>query len=183
MARVSLIDADNRTDLSDLVAKLRTARRGRLINIYRMLLHSPSIAAAWMDFNTAVRNAMQLDGQTRELAILRIAILNKVDYILRAHVSSFAINAGLSAAQIDALEDWRPSALFSSAHRSLLAYVDSMTRDIEVPDSVFSVLREHYSEQQVVEATVLIGAYNMHSRVLRALRIDPEPVPQASSSS
>jgi 4-carboxymuconolactone decarboxylase len=57
----------------------------------------------------------------------------------------------------------------------LLAYVDAMTRDIEVDDAVFHCLREHYSEREVVELTVVIGAYNLHTRVLRALRIDPEP--------
>lgn len=175
MARVTSIDGNGRAGLADLVKKLSTARRGRLINIYRMLLHSPPIADAWMDFNNAVRNAAELDGQTRELAILRIAILNGVDYIVRAHATDYAIKAGLSAAQVGALADWRSSTLFSAAHRALLAYVDAMTRDVEVPDAVFSALREHYSERQTVELTVLVGAYNMHSRVLRALRIDPEP--------
>ena len=49
-----------------------------------------------------------------------------------------------------------------------------MTLDIDVPDAVFDRLRQHYSNAQVVELTVLIGAYNMHTRVGRALRIDPE---------
>ena len=50
----------------------------------------------------------------------------------------------------------------------------AMTRDIEVPDAVFGKLKQHYSDAQIVELTVLIGAYNMHTRVGRALRIDPE---------
>lgn len=175
MARVTSIDGGGRADLAALVKRLSTARGGRLINIYRMLLHSPPIAEAWMDFNNAVRSSTELDGQTRELAILRIAHLNGVDYIVQAHAPDYAIKEGLSRAQIDALNDWRPSTLFSAAQRALLAYVDAMTRDIDVPDAVYAALREHYSERQAVEATVLVGAYNMHSRVLRALRIDPEP--------
>jgi alkylhydroperoxidase family enzyme len=50
-----------------------------------------------------------------------------------------------------------------------------MTREVVVPDDVFDALRPHFSERQIVELTVLTGIYNMHTRVLSALRIDPEP--------
>ena len=43
-----------------------------------------------------------------------------------------------------------------------------------VPKPVFNALREHFSERETVELTVLIAAYNMHTRVLKALDIDPE---------
>jgi alkylhydroperoxidase family enzyme len=59
----------------------------------------------------------------------------------------------------------------------VLAYTDAMTVDVEVADGVAGALREHFSDRQVVELTVLIGAYNMHTRVLRALEIDPESAP------
>jgi alkylhydroperoxidase family enzyme len=56
----------------------------------------------------------------------------------------------------------------------VLAYVDAMTRDVEVPDAVFREMRAHFRERAAVELTVLVAAYNMHTRVLRALDIDPE---------
>lgn len=175
MARVSLIDEQDHPELSELIARIRGARGGRLLNIYRMMLHSPSIAGAWLDFNSTVRFRSDVDGQTRELSVMRVAMLNGVDYIVRAHAPVYAIQEGLTAAQVDALVNWSESKLFSDRHRALLAYVDAMTRDIEVPDTVFARLRQHYGERQVVELTVLIGVYNMHTRVLKALRIDPEP--------
>ncbi|MGQ0524270.1 MAG: carboxymuconolactone decarboxylase family protein [Betaproteobacteria bacterium] len=175
MARVSLIDEQSRPELSDLIGRIRGARRGRLLNIYRLLLHSPSVATAWLEFNSAIRFETDLDGQTRELTIMLVAILNGVDYIVRAHASRYALQEGLTPAQLDALADWRTSDAYDARQRALLAYVEAMTRDIEVGDEVFSCLRECYSEREMVELTVLIGAYNMHTRVLKALRIDPEP--------
>ena len=58
-----------------------------------------------------------------------------------------------------------------SLHRVNLA----MTRQIDVPDTVFSEVRNHFTERQTVELTMLIGTYNMFTRVLQALQIDPEP--------
>ena len=181
MARVSLIDEKDHPELSDFIAKLRSARGGRLLNIYRMMLHSPAIASGWFEMNQAVRYQTEVDGQSREMAVIRVAILNGVDYILRAHGPAYALKEGLTQAQVDALADWGSSPLFSDKQRALLAYVDAMTRDIDVPDAVFAQLRKHFSERQTVELTMLIGAYNMHTRVLMALKIDPEPSPGQSS--
>jgi len=94
---------------------------------------------------------------------------------VQAHATVYALEEGLTPAQVDALAAWDLSDLFTRKQRALLAYVDAMTRDIEVPDGVFAELRAHYSERQTVELTMLIGAYNMHTRVLQALKIDPEP--------
>ena len=85
MARVSLIDEENHPELSEIIGKLRGARGGRLLNIYRMMLHSPELARGWFELNQAVRYRTEIDGQSRELAVMRVAILNGVDYILRAH--------------------------------------------------------------------------------------------------
>jgi AhpD family alkylhydroperoxidase len=175
MARVSLIDEGNHPELSDLIGRLRGARGGRLLNIYRMMLHNPALASAWFELNSAVRYRTELDGQTRELAVIRVAILNGVEYIVRAHVSAYALQEGLTSEQVNALADWGSSTCFSEKQRALLAYVDAMTRDISVPDGVFAELRKHYSERHTVELTMLIGAYNMLTRVLQALKVDPEP--------
>lgn len=175
MARVSSIEEKDRPELAALIERIRSGRGGRLLNIYRVMLHSPPLAAAWFEFNSAVRYRTELDGKSRELAVLRVAILNRADYIVRAHRERYALEEGLTAAQVEALEEWRASDLFDARERALLAYADAMTRDIEVPDEVFAELRRHYSERQAVELTMLIGAYNMHARVLKALEIDPEP--------
>ena len=57
----------------------------------------------------------------------------------------------------------------------MLAYADSMTREIVVPDAVFAQLKPHFDDRQIVELTVLIGTYNMNARVLQALELDLEP--------
>ena len=73
MARVALITEQERPDLADLISHLKASRGGRFINLYRVLLGSPTIASAWLDFNTAVRFQTALDASVREIAILRVA--------------------------------------------------------------------------------------------------------------
>jgi 4-carboxymuconolactone decarboxylase len=180
MARVGLIDENDAVEHNDLIQKIKGARGGRLINIYRLMMHSPSLANAWFDLNQAVRYGTEIDGRSREIAVIRVAVLNKVEYVLRAHGPAYALNEGLTPAQVEALADWRPSDLFSGKQRALLAYTDAITREIDVPDAVFDEVRTHFTERQTVELTLLISAYNMLTRFLKALKVDPEPTTTTS---
>ena len=174
MARVTLIDEHATPDIAALVAKIRGARGGQLHDFYRALLHTPGLASAWFDFNNAVRFRTGLDGRVRELVIMRVAALTGCAYVWSVHQAQYAGPAGVTPQQVEALRDWRRSGPFGAADSALLAYTDAMTRDVTVADDVFKSLREHYSERDVVEITVLVAAYNMHTRVLKALDIDAE---------
>jgi len=175
MARVPLVEERNHPELADSIAKIKGARGGRLINIYRLMLHSPALADAWFDLNQAVRYATEIDGQSRELAVIRVAILNDVEYVQRAHGPAYALKEGLTPEQVTALANWRASNLFSAQQRALLAYTDAMTQEIDVTDAVFAEVRRYFTERQTVELTMLIGAYNMLTRFLKALKVDSEP--------
>jgi alkylhydroperoxidase family enzyme len=175
MARVGLIEEKEHPELAESIARIKGARGGRLINIYRLMLRSPALANAWFDLNQAVRYGTEIDGQCREIAVIRVAILNNVEYVQRAHGPSYALKEGLTPEQVAAIADWQPSKLFNDRQRALLAYTDAMTRQIDVEDSLFTEIRKHFSERQTVELTMLIGTYNMFTRVLQALKIDPEP--------
>lgn len=175
MARVPLIDAVSRPDLADSIERISGARSGRLINVYKTLLNSPPVASAWLAFNTSVRLESGIDPLLRELIIIRIAIVTGVEYVYRAHVPKYAREAGVSDAQLDGLWDWEKSAAFDDRARAVLAYVDAVTRDVRVADAVFEPLRRYFGDTQLVELTVLAGAYNMQCRVLQALNVDPEP--------
>src|SRR5215510_12356725 len=174
MARVSYINEAEHPELAELIGRIRGGRGGRLLNFYRALLHSPQLAATWMPFNDAVRHETLLSDRVRELTIMRVAVLNGVDYVLNIHRARYAGPAGVTPDECDALTDWARSTLFDARDRAVLAYVDAMTREIEVNDAVFEAVRQHFGERETVELTVLIGAYNLHTRVLSALRIDPE---------
>jgi 4-carboxymuconolactone decarboxylase len=174
MARVSLIEPEDHPELAHIIEKIRSGRRGTVINVYKLLLHSAGLAEVWLDLINAVRWKVELDGRLREIAIIRVGYLNRCDYVVKQHVPLHSQPEGLSQQECDALADWQPTRFFSARERAALAYADAMTRDIEVPEAVFAELRRHFSERQVVELTVLVGTYNMHTRMCQALKIDPQ---------
>lgn len=175
MARVPFIDPEEHSDLTELIGRISNGRRGKLINVYRTLLHSPQLAESWFEHINRVRWGTEVDGRLREIVIIRLGHLVSSAYVLRQHIPLLAANEGMTQEDCDALADWQQSSLFNDAEKSVLAYVDAMTRDIIVPNEIFAPLKEHYTDRQIVELTLMIGAYISHSRVLQALEVDLEP--------
>lgn len=111
----------------------------------------------------------------RELIIMRVALLNKAPYEAEQH-APIALDEGVTQNQLDALDAWQASTVFDEKERAVLAYTDSMTREIHVPDKTFGEIKRLYSNEQIVEITATVAAYNMVSRFLEALQIHPHDV-------
>jgi alkylhydroperoxidase family enzyme len=174
MARVPLIQEQDDPELADMIERFRAGRRGKLINIYRMLLNAPPLAESWFNHSNTVRWKTTLPGRLSEIVIIRMGHVTKSQYVLRQHVPSLAVADGLSLEECDELADWRASKFFSASERAALAYADIMAREIVVPDPVFAEVDRHFNARQIVELTVLVGTYNMNARVLQALQLDLE---------
>jgi len=174
MARIPLFEEATHPDLAEVTARIRSGRRGALLNVYKLLLHSPALAETWFDHVGAVRFETALSGRLREIIIIRIAHLNAIPYVLAQHVPALAIAEGVTVAECEALADWRASSLFDARERAALALADAMTLSTHVPDDVFAAVRTHFDDREIVELTVLAGTYIMHNRVMNALGIDLE---------
>ncbi len=67
-------------EVAALAQRIRARARHDAITCIRMLLQSPPVAEGWLTFLTAIRQKCELPGRYRELAILRIALLNRAHY-------------------------------------------------------------------------------------------------------
>ena len=172
MARLPYPDIDH-PDFAPMAERVRRERGGQVGNIFKMLMHSPPAMNGWMEFFTAIRQRCALDARARELAILKVAVINGADYEFDAH-KPFAMAAGVTREQIDALKRGESAATLTDSDRAVLDYTEAMTRNIKVPDAVFAAVRRHFDERRVVELTLTIGGYNLVSRFLVAMQIEPD---------
>src|ERR1700694_4797121 len=133
MARVPYLDDHSNPEVKPVAARIRAERGGRVLNLYRVLLNSPKLAEAWLQFFTVIRQQCELPAQYREAAILIIAVINGAAYEYRPH-----------------LPRGRDSSLFDATQRAVLDYAESMTRDVHVPDAVFEAVAQHFDPRQTV---------------------------------
>ena len=165
MARIAYADDSNPDpEFQKLAAQIKEERGGRMLNLYKMLLNSPPVAQGWLNLLTAVRKKTVLKGRYRELTILLVAIINGAEYERTAHVP-YAKQEGLSDEQVESLYAWKTAT----------CYTEAMTQDVHVTDATFAAVSQHFDQREMTELTALVAAYNLVSRFLEALAIDPEP--------
>ena len=79
---------------------------------------------------------------------------------------------GITDEQIFELPRFRSTMLFSDEENTALEYAEEMTRTpVEVSDDLFAKLRQHFSENQIVELTASIAYENFRARFDHALGI------------
>lgn len=170
MVRARILPAAPATSREGRAAEARILHsRGSITPLYRVLLHSPPVAAGWEALLTAIRQKTALSPALRELVILRVAVLNRAPYEFEAHLSH-ARSAGLTAAKIEAVKG-ASRGEFAPLEALVLDYTDAMTREVQVPDALFDQVREAFDPTVRVELTATIAAYNMVSRLLAALDV------------
>lgn len=161
-----------------LVEAIRARRGGRLLHLDRMLLHSPPLAAGWNGYLKAVRTELALDPRLRELAMCVVASLNGAHYEFHHHAPEF-LRAGGTAPQAEALRDperaLQDGALFDGTALAALRLSIEMTRQVAVGDESFAAVHAALGDRQTVELVAVIATYNMVSRFLVALGVEPEP--------
>ncbi len=163
---------------AELVNAIRSRRPGgKLLNLDRMLLHSPAFARGWNTMFAAIRGQLALVPKLRELAIMAIGVINKADYEWVQHEREF-LAAGGTTAQMEALKDVSTAisnpTLFDESERATLALTYEMTRNITVAAATMARVRALLPDQQVVELVGTIAGYNMISRFLVATGIEVE---------
>lgn len=79
---------------------------------------------------------------------------------------------GLSDEKILALDDYATSPFYDEIERAALAYADAITfTDRDVDEALFATLRQHFSDDAIVELTAIIAWENSSSKFNRALRV------------
>lgn len=162
----------------DLIKAIRARRGGTLLNLDRMLLHSPAFAKGWNSFLSAVRTQLELPPRLRELAMCAVAVLNGADYEFHHHAPEL-IKAGGTQAQVDALRQLKEGLAdlepFNAEERAVIRLTVEMTQAVRVSDETFAAVRSALNHDQLaVELVGVIATYNMVSRFLVALGIAPE---------
>jgi isovaleryl-CoA dehydrogenase len=152
-----------------------------LIPLDLALLHNPSVADGWNSFIGAIRTKTSVPEGLKELAISRVAVLNKAVHEWDIH-AALALKAGVSKDTLQAVfdspvngrgwkrNDWGTGVL-GDKEKAVLVYTDQMTIGVEVEDETAETLKGFLDDKQVVELTATIAAYNAVSRFLVALDV------------
>ena len=182
MARVT--DVTPETAEGDIAKVFDDSLRqfGRVSNFSKTMANAPAALQAWMVANRGVRMKYLKAGdydfpRVEQMTIIKTSQLNGSEYCL-GHNVDLGIEAGLTCEEIAAVQadDYASSPLLNDAQRTAVRWAEAVTNfEARDDDALFERMREHFSEQQIVELTVLIGMWNWSNRLTEALHVVLEP--------
>jgi uncharacterized peroxidase-related enzyme len=169
MARVTLIEPEQ---ASPEVKEIYDNKlKGKPGSIQKALAHRPAMLANFLGFYASVGRS--LDRKLYEAAYLRISLINGCHYCTQHHIVG-AKRAGITLDQMRALKGGDYSS-FSAAEQVALRYAEKLTRTPDgASDADFADLKQHFSDEQIVDLHMLAGLANLTNRVTGPLALDLE---------
>ena len=160
-----------------LMKAILERRGGKLINLDRKLLWSEPLARAWNVYLKAVRSEFSVSPRLKELAICTVARITGADYEFTHHWPEYVAAGGDERLRhrIMDVDSAATDTEFSDDERLAIRYATVMTREVQVPDSLFRLLRARFSNTEITELTAAIATYNMVARFLVAMQVEEDP--------
>ena len=169
MARISLIEP---AQASPEVKEIYDSKlKGKPGNIQKALAHRPAMLGNFLGFYPSVGRS--LDRKVYEAVYLRVSLINGCQYCTQHHIQG-AKRAGLTPEQMRALNEGSYSG-FAAPAQAALRYAEKLTRTPDGASDVdFADLKEHFSDEQIVDLHMLIGLANLTNRVTGPLALEVE---------
>jgi AhpD family alkylhydroperoxidase len=172
MAR--LASPDNPGVLARIAGWYARRRYGKEMASLEPYAYRPGLLAGYNALETAFDRSRRLDQRLKLLAEMKAATLAGCEWCIDFG-SMLSHGGGVTEEQLRDLPRYRDSDQFSKLEKLVLDYAAAMSRTpVAVSDELFSRLREHLDEAQLVELTTAVALENYRARFNHALGVEPQ---------
>jgi AhpD family alkylhydroperoxidase len=115
-----------------------------------------------------------LEQSLLELVKFRASQINGCAYCIDMHTKDARAH-GETEQRLYALTAWRETPFYTERERAALAWTEAVTEvsRTHVPDDVFKLASEHFSEKELVDLTFAVVAINGWNRLAISFRKEP----------
>ncbi len=131
---------------------------------------APEAMQAMRNLDTYVRNC-SLEHALIELVRIRASQINGCAFCLNMHTKS-ARAQGEREDRLHVLAAWRESPFFTDRERAALTWTEALTliAETRAPDADWALVREQFSDVEIVDLSVTIGLINAWNRLAIGFR-------------
>ena len=150
-------------------------RYGAVLEPARLWGRTPKVFTALaLLYGALDRRSSPIAPALRTLITVRVSPINWRSFCVDVNAAT-ALKRGVPSEKLLALASFRDSALFSDSEKSALAYAEAMTYTERHPAAEeFARLRQHFSDDAIIELTALIAFQNLSSKFNAALQVPPQ---------
>ncbi|HUR39940.1 MAG TPA: carboxymuconolactone decarboxylase family protein [Verrucomicrobiae bacterium] len=159
---------------ADVQAAFDAVMRGAPpLALFRTLAHNPRVLSRMIAGGLLDRGSISM--RQRELMILRTTALCGAEYEWGVHVAAFGVKSKWTPAEL-AASVRRPAddPAWSADERAIVKLADALHATHTVDDALWSELKNHFADDQLIELVMLAGLYHAVSFTLNTFRIPLE---------
>jgi len=121
------------------------------------------------------KHVTSIERKLQALIELRVSQINGCVYCVDLHATQ-ARAEGETQQRLDCLDVWRECPFFEESERAAFAWTEAVTflPDTNAPEDLYNELKNHFSEQQIVDLTLIISLMNTWNRLAVGFRHLPE---------
>jgi alkylhydroperoxidase family enzyme len=136
------------------------------------------LAHAQAGFALLNRPGSHITAYQREFGLTRAGFARGSQFVFSQHCKG-ARRAGIPDEKIEHIPTWQVSDRFDAMERAILAYTDAIVLEGgRVQDGVFAALKQHLSDEAILDLTYAISTYALHATISKALRLEYDDVPE-----
>ena len=155
---------------NELLASLE-ARAKQPNPFFRAMAHRPEVLKNFPPLYSAVIGQGSVARRTKVLVYLACSYANTCPFCIASNLPG-ARKAGVTEEEIRAVEAGNDE-VFPPAERAAIAYARELTKTAHA-ETTSDELRKHYTDDQIVEITLVVGISNLTNRFNNGLGILPE---------
>ena len=147
-------------------------RYGAVLEPARLWGRTPKVFAALaLLYGALDRRSSPIEPALRTLITVRVSQINWCRFCVDVNAAT-ALKRDISEDKLIALAAFADSDLFSQRERAALSYAEAVTvTDRQPSQQEFASLREHFSDDAIIELTALISFQNLSSKFNAALQV------------
>jgi alkylhydroperoxidase family enzyme len=176
MARYLPIQKDAATDsVKEIYNAIEKDFGGLIPNVFKTVATSSAFLEAFYEaYRAFVMGECSLNEKLRSLVLLKASKADKSAYGTALY-TDLAKKSGVTDDQVKAIDDHEKSELFTYDEKLLLSHTEMVTKDpTKLSADFFKFLKNHYTQQQVVEMTTLAAFATMVNHFCKALEVDAD---------
>ncbi len=145
-------------------------------NWWTVMALVPGMLSSFQASTCAIANLTALTHYQKELGLLRAGFGKGSKFVYSQHCKA-ARRAGIPEEKIAAVSAWASSDLFNPMERAVLAFADELVlADGRVQEATFDRLKQHLSDEAILELAYAVTMYMAFAVFSRGLRLEYDDV-------
>tara|TARA_Y200000002_G_scaffold169950_2_gene140185 strand:+ start:19221 stop:19754 length:534 start_codon:yes stop_codon:yes gene_type:complete len=149
---------------TQLIFVFQKMKYGQILSSAKLWAKIPRLFSAMTDLYQAINHRRSnISPLLRRLVIIRVSQLNNCAFCIDLN-TAIILQDAISIEKISLLRDYASSSHYSPEEKLALTFTDQLTKNQPIDETLRNSLKNHFSEEAIIELAAVIAFQNMSTK-------------------